>query len=80
GLCEELKVKEHSPTACLVTWLPPSDTSNASIRNYIVEKQQVGRLTWQTVSDSSQTCTCLVNELTPNVQYKVRVAAINEFG
>ncbi|CAF4929782.1 unnamed protein product, partial [Rotaria sp. Silwood1] len=80
GLCEQLKVKQHSSTACLLTWLPPIDTGNAPIRNYIVEKQQVGRLTWQNVNDSLQTCTCLVNDLTPDVQYKIRVAATNEFG
>jgi predicted phage tail protein len=80
GLCEQLKVKQHSPTACILTWLPPIDTGNAPIRNYAVEKQQVGRLTWQTVSDSLQACTCLVGDLTADVQYKLRVAATNEFG
>lgn len=80
GLCEELKLKAHSPTACLATWLPPIDTGNAPIRSYIVEKQQVGRLTWQLVSDTLQACTCLVNDLTPDVQFKVRVSAVNEYG
>ncbi|CAF0814387.1 unnamed protein product [Rotaria sordida] len=80
GLCEQLKVKQYSATACLLTWLPPLDTGNSPIRNYIVEKQQVGRLTWQNVNESLQTCTCIVNDLTPSVQYKIRVAAINEFG
>jgi titin len=80
GLCEQLKIKQHSPIACILTWLPPIDTSNAPIRNYVVEKQQAGRLTWQTVNDSLQACTCLVGDLTPDVQYKLRVAAINEFG
>ena len=80
GLCEQLKLKQHSPTACLLTWLPPIDTGNAPIRNYIVEKQQVGRLTWQNVTDSLTACTCLVGDLTADVQYKVRVAAVNENG
>jgi titin len=80
GLCEQLKVKQHSPTACIVTWLPPIDTGNAPIRNYIIEKQQVGRLTWQMVNDSLQACTCLVADLSPDTQYKIRVAATNEFG
>ena len=80
GPCEQLKVKQHSSTACILTWLPPIDTSNAPIRNYIVEKQQVGRLTWQTVNDSLQACTCLVGDLTSDTQYRVRVAAVNEFG
>ena len=80
GLCEQFKVKQHSPTACILTWLPPIDTGNAPIRNYIVEKQQVGRLTWQTVNDSLQACTCLVPDLSPDTDYKVRVAASNEFG
>ncbi|CAF3878648.1 unnamed protein product, partial [Adineta steineri] len=80
GLCEQLKVKQHSPTACILTFLPPIDTGNAPIRNYIVEKQVMGRLTWQTVNDSLQACTCLVTDLTPDTQYKLRVAASNEFG
>jgi hypothetical protein len=80
GLCEQLKIKQHSPTACILTWLPPIDTGNALIRHYIVEKQQVGRLTWQNVNDSLQACTCLVGDLTPDTQYKLRVAATNEFG
>lgn len=80
GLCEQLKVKQHSPTACILTWVPPIDTGNGPIRNYIVEKQQVGRLTWQTINDSLQACTCLISDLSPDVQYKVHVAAINEFG
>ena len=80
GLCEQLKVKQHSPTACILTWLPPIDTGNATIRSYAVEKQQVGRLTWQTVNDSLQACTCLVNDLSADVQFKLRVAATNEYG
>lgn len=80
GVCEQLKLKQHSPTACILTWLPPIDTGNAPIKNYIVEKQQVGRLTWQSVVESLQTCTCLVTDLSPDVQYKVRVAAVNENG
>jgi titin len=80
GLCEQIKIKQHSPTACILTWLPPIDTGNAPIRNYIVEKQQVGRLTWQHVNDSLQACTCLVPDLAADTQYKLRVAAINEFG
>jgi titin len=80
GLCEQIKVKQHSPTACILTWLPPIDTGNAPIRHYIVEKQQTGRLTWQNVNDSLQACTCIVPDLTPDTQYKIRVAATNEFG
>lgn len=80
GLCEQLKVKQHSPTACILTWLPPIDTGNSPIRSYIVEKQQVGRLTWQHVNDSLQACTCLVGDLSADVEYKLRVAAINENG
>ena len=80
GLCEQIKVKQHSPTAFMLTWLPPIDTGNAPIRHYVVEKQQVGRLTWQQVNDSLQVCTCLVGDLTSDVQYKIRVAATNEFG
>ncbi|UJR23285.1 hypothetical protein I4U23_026301 [Adineta vaga] len=80
GLCEQLKVKQHSPTACILTWLPPIDTSNAPIRNYIVEKQATGRLTWQTVNDSLQACTCLVSDLSSDTEYKLRVAAVNEYG
>ena len=80
GPCEQLKLKQHSPTACILTWLLPIDTGNAPIRNYLVEKQQVGRLTWQPVNESLQTCTCLVGDLSPDVQYKIRVAATNEYG
>ena len=80
GVCEQLKVKQHSPTACIVTWLPPIDTGNAPIRQYVVEKQQVGRLTWQTVNESVQASTCLVGDLTADTEYKIRVAATNEFG
>jgi predicted phage tail protein len=80
GLCEQIKVKQHSPTACILTWLPPIDTGNAPIRHYVVEKQQAGRLTWQSVNDSVQACTCLVGDFAPDTQYKLRVAATNEFG
>ena len=80
ALCEQLKFKQHSPTACILTWLPPIFTGNAPIRNYVVEKQQVGRLTWQTVNDSLQASTCLVSDLAADTQYKLRVAATNEYG
>lgn len=80
SLCEQVKLKQHSPTACILTWLPPIDTGNSNIRHYIVEKQQVGRLTWQPVNDSIQACTCLIPDLSAGVDYKIRVAAVNEFG
>ncbi|CAF0907895.1 unnamed protein product, partial [Didymodactylos carnosus] len=79
ALCEQFKVKQHGQTSFLVTWLPPIDTGNAPIKMYIIEKQQVGRLTWQRVNETQQ-CTCTVNELQAETQYKVRVAAVNEFG
>ena len=71
-----------SGSSALVSWQPPSDTGNAAICGYTLERQQVGLGTWESATgeEALQAVAHIVENLSPEATYLFRVAAINQAG
>ena len=52
----------------------------SKIRNYLVEKREAGRRSWQTVLTKCDRLYCRVMNLEEGTMYQFRVSAVNEFG
>ncbi|XP_067934437.1 twitchin-like [Watersipora subatra] len=82
GFCRApLKVSDTTFNSANLSWLPPTDDGGSKILHYVVERKEMGKSYWTTVS--SQGCRDTNFEcqgLTPNAEYHFRVAAANANG
>ena len=62
-----------------LTWQPPADDGGRQVKEYIVEKKEFNRRSWQQV-DTTKTLTMTVPKLLEGNQYFFRVAARNDIG
>ncbi|KAK3103159.1 hypothetical protein FSP39_016894 [Pinctada imbricata] len=75
-----LNVGDITKSGCKLSWKPPRETGGAKIQNYIIERQEVGKPYWVTVSSHCKDCNQDVQGLAEDHQYKFRVSAVNEHG
>lgn len=55
GACRApIKVSDTTFSTARLTWAPPSDDGGAKVTHYVVEKKEVGKSYWTTVT--SQVC------------------------
>lgn len=66
-------------TSCVLHWQPPKDNGGSDIIQYIVEKREANRRSWNKVSTST-TLELTIPNLVKNTQYLFRVAAENDVG
>ncbi|CAG5115700.1 unnamed protein product [Candidula unifasciata] len=68
-----LAVSDITKRSCRLAWKPPTDDGGSKITSYLVERQEVGKPYWVTVSSHCK-------GLYENSQYLFRVAAVTENG
>lgn len=65
--------------SCDLHWQPPKDNGGCEIKQYVIEKREANRRSWNKVGTSA-TLEMTIPKLTKNIQYVFRVAAENEVG
>lgn len=63
-----------------MSWEPPSVDGGAHVRNYIVEKREVSRKSWQTVTTKCSRTSYKITNLQEGQTYLFRVIPENEYG
>ncbi|KAK0400071.1 hypothetical protein QR680_003339 [Steinernema hermaphroditum] len=71
-----MKISDIHKEGCTLAWNPPADNGGSDIVNYIVEKMDTSRGSWQQVG-SFPGCEAKVNKLINGKEYKFRVCAVN---
>ncbi|XP_061166987.1 twitchin-like isoform X9 [Saccostrea echinata] len=75
-----LEISDITKNACRLSWKPPKETGGAKITGYVVERQEVGKPYWVTVSSHCRDTHQDVQGLFENEKYLFRVMAVNEHG
>ncbi|XP_055900297.1 twitchin-like isoform X6 [Biomphalaria glabrata] len=75
-----LAVSDITKSTCRLAWKPPKDDGGGKINSYLVERQEVGKPYWVTVSSHCKDTSIDVQGLYENSQYLFRVAAVTENG
>lgn len=76
---QDLSVTDVTAESCVFHWQTPKDDGGCEIKQYVVEKREANRRSWNKVATSA-TLEMTIPKLTKNVQYVFRVAAENEVG
>lgn len=64
----------------VISWKPPLDDGGCEISNYIIEKRDVNRDMWTTVTSASTKTHCKVPKLVEGREYIMRISAENMYG
>ncbi|CAL1540886.1 unnamed protein product, partial [Lymnaea stagnalis] len=75
-----LGVSDVTKHTCRLAWKPPKDDGGGKINSYLVERQELGKPYWVTVSSHCKDTSIDVQGLYENSQYLFRVAAVTENG
>ena len=73
-------VSDITKSACRLKWRPPTEDGGARVTHYIVERQEVGKPYWTTVSSFAKDLDLDVQGLVENREYVFRVSAANANG
>ncbi|GIY64293.1 twitchin [Caerostris darwini] len=77
---EDVRAEEIEGESLTLYWQPPKDDGGSVVSNYVVEKKEVGTLTWVRVSSFATTTACRVRNLIVGKQYDFQVMAENQHG
>lgn len=76
-----LHFTEITETSVSFSWKPPESDGGKPIRNYIIEKREVSKNVWTSITSvDSETLICQATKLRTGQMYTFRVAAENEIG
>ncbi|XP_032566408.1 immunoglobulin-like and fibronectin type III domain-containing protein 1 isoform X2 [Chiroxiphia lanceolata] len=76
-----IKIVESSANAITIQWQPPKDDGGKPVQRYLVERQQAGKNDWETLGDTSRSCTTFTtNKVEEDTSYYFRVRAVNVEG
>ncbi|CAG5133824.1 unnamed protein product, partial [Candidula unifasciata] len=75
-----LAVSDITKHSCRLAWKPPQDDGGSKITSYLIERQEIGKPYWVTVSSHCKDTNIDVQGLYENSQYLFRVAAVTENG
>ncbi|KAK3703484.1 hypothetical protein RRG08_024788 [Elysia crispata] len=75
-----LGVSDITKNTCHLNWKPPKEDGGGRITSYLVERQEVGKPYWVTISSHCKDTSIDVQGLYENSQYLFRVAAVTENG
>ncbi|XP_052706840.1 twitchin-like isoform X1 [Crassostrea angulata] len=75
-----LGISDITKNSCRLSWKPPKETGGAKISSYVIERQEVGKPYWVTVSSQCKDTHQDVQGLFENQKYLFRVMAVNEHG
>ncbi|KAK1902396.1 Titin, partial [Dissostichus eleginoides] len=75
-----LEATNITKTSAQLSWLPPDNDGGSQILNYIVEKREVDRKTWNKCIEDLRKTSFKVSNMTPGIEYYFRVTACNQYG
>lgn len=64
----------------VISWKPPLDDGGSAVSNYIIEKRDINRDMWTTVTSATTKTTCKVPKLMEGRIYILRISAENMYG
>ena len=82
GIPEDFDIVDITNKSCKLVWKDPIDIGGAAIRNYIVEKREVGRSVWGKMASDVKpdAYEYTAERLIQGREYEFRVAARNDLG
>ena len=80
GPVGQIGCKEVSSNSITLFWEPPEMDGGSFVKNYIVEKREISRRSWQTVTVKCSRNSFKVPSLKEGVAYCFRVIPENEYG
>lgn len=82
GIPEDFDIVDITNNSCKLVWKDPLDIGGAKVRNYIVEKREVGRSVWGKMSAEvkPEAYEYVAERLIEGREYEFRVAAKNDLG
>ncbi|KAI8485779.1 Titin-like, partial [Branchiostoma belcheri] len=80
GAPENVEVKGVTKSTCIVDWDTPSKDGGKPVKNFVLQKKQISRKTWDTVDDNIVKTAYRITNLVEGNQYTFRVIAENDFG
>ncbi|XP_052825204.1 twitchin isoform X2 [Octopus bimaculoides] len=75
-----LDVSEITKHTCHLSWKPPKEDGGSRVKHYVIERQEVGKPYWITVSSACKDTHFDVQGLYENSVYNFRVSAVNDYG
>uniref|UniRef100_A0A1I8G362 Ig-like domain-containing protein n=1 Tax=Macrostomum lignano TaxID=282301 RepID=A0A1I8G362_9PLAT len=70
-----LQVSEVTKNSCQLSWKPPKDDGGSPIQNYVLQKYDLKKREWETVSEMVAGTTFTANKLQEGHEYLFRVSA-----
>ncbi|XP_037026622.1 twitchin-like isoform X2 [Bradysia coprophila] len=80
---EDVNVRDIFEKSCVINWKSPKENGGTPIQKYIIEHQDVSsKGKWETAGEvpADKPTTFIVESLTPNKEYKLRIRAVNKVG
>lgn len=71
---------ESSASCIEIKWRPPKDDGGSPIKNYMLERQQIGRNTWNKIGEIPGVPTYKDKDVDHGRKYCYRVRAVTEEG
>ncbi|KAM6977602.1 immunoglobulin-like and fibronectin type III domain-containing protein 1, partial [Aplochiton taeniatus] len=75
-----VEIAESSATCIDIKWRPPKDDGGSPIKNYIMERQQVGRNTWKKIGEIPGVSSYRDTDVDHGRKYCYRIRALTEEG
>lgn len=76
-----LEVMDIQQSSCQISWQPPEKDGGEPVTGYLVERRDVKKSTWVRVTSvKSDTTAVTVEGLLEDVDYMIRISAINKVG
>jgi len=80
GHCDNMSVTKVTRQSCSLAWTAPVIDGGAFIKSYVIQKREVSRRSWMTVTRTCQRPAYTVTNLEAGSNWSFRVLAENEFG
>jgi len=81
GPPRDLHVTSAVDQSVSLSWSPPKDNGGSDVTQYIVEKREALRMSWQPAATvSARTTSATISGLDQGVMYVFRVSAVNSVG
>lgn len=75
-----VEIVESSASCIEIKWRPPKDDGGSPVKNYMLERQQIGRNTWNKIGEIPGVPTYKDKDVDHGRKYCYRIRAVTEEG